>query len=346
LGDVGGPLANERPDETGLFRDGRFADYRGTGLTQPNGNDIAYPTSQSNRAHQTTWAPDGKRIYVAHGTAGFYILNSEAIAANTNEALAAGTAGCNFSSTNVWADGVQGTAIDGTRYAEVANDCLHMVVNDDPGVQALLAAGDIRGYERLLDRSRFDPTPSEYNSTGMHSAVIVPGRPSDNITNTDGSRAAFVIVTSERGNCPTSHMWMVNIEVEAFPFVTDMFGVANNDVRNCSEAPAFEYDGVTPRRSMSLQNHNPTVFQNVVFVSWYGHGVRAIDISNPYNMREVGHAVPAPAGIARSYPVFSEGLMYWVDNDTGLHVARYTGPWAEEIPQELVWEGNAAQGHR
>ncbi|MCC6312957.1 MAG: hypothetical protein IT337_03015, partial [Thermomicrobiales bacterium] len=42
LGDVGGPLANERPDETGLFRDGRFADYRGTGLTQPNGNDIAY----------------------------------------------------------------------------------------------------------------------------------------------------------------------------------------------------------------------------------------------------------------------------------------------------------------
>ncbi|MCW5715726.1 MAG: hypothetical protein KIT43_14535 [Bauldia sp.] len=345
LGDVGGPLANERPDETGLFRDGRFADYRGTGVTLPNGNDIAYPTSQSNRAHQTVFSTDGKRVYVAHGTAGFYILNSEAIAANTNADLAAGTAGCNFSSTNVWTDGVQGGEIDGTRYAEVVNDCLHMVVNDDVGVQAMLAAGDVRGYERLLDRSRYDPTPSEYNSTGIHSAIFVPNRPSNDVSNTDGARPAYIILTSERFSCPTSHMWMLNIEVEAFPFVTDIFGVANNELLNCAAAPAFEYDG-TPRRNLSLQNHNPTVFENLVFVSWYGHGVRAIDISNPYNIREVGHAVPAPHGMARSYPVFSEGLMYWVDNDTGLHVARYTGPWAEQIPTDLVWEGNAAAGHR
>ncbi|MGD9738816.1 MAG: hypothetical protein AB7U48_05410 [Bauldia sp.] len=351
LQDVGGPLANERPDETGLFTEGRFANYDGAvgddgqPLLDNNGRAMAYPTSQSNRAHQTVFSADGKRVYVAGGTNGFYVLNSEAIAANTNEALAAGTAGCNFDSTNVWVDGVVGGQIDGARYAEVVNDCLHMTVNDDPGVQALLAAGNIRGNERLLDRSRFDPTPSEYNTTGVHTAICVPGRPSLDLGNTDGERAAYVIVTSERFGCPTSHMWMLNIEVDAFPFLTDAFGVVHNDVRDCSQTPQFEYNG-DPRRGIAWQNHNPTVFQNLVFVSWYGHGVRAIDISNPYNMVEVGHAVPAPAGIARSYPVFKDGLMYWVDNDTGLHVARYTGPRADEIPTDLIWEGNQAQGHR
>src|SRR5690606_7341991 len=146
---------------------------------------------------------------------------------------------------------------------------------------------------------------------------------------------AYIIVTSERFGCPTSHMWMLNIEVDAFPFLTDAFGVVHNDVRDCSQTPRFEYNG-DPRRGIAWQNHTPTVFQNLVFVSWYGHGVRAIDISNPYNMVEVGHAVPAPAGIARSYPVFKDGLMYWVDNDTGLHVARYTGPRADEIPTDLI----------
>lgn len=352
LQDVGGPIAAERPDETGLYADGRFAMYDGvvgpdgTTLQTRRGQSIAYPTSQSNRAHQVTFAQNGTRLYVPHGTAGFYVLNSEAIANNTDADLAAGRAGCNFDSTNVWADGVVGGEIQNERYLEVVNDCLHMRVNDDPGVQALLAAGDFRGYERLLDRSRWDPTPPEYNSTGMHSAVLVPGRPSLDASNTTGTLPAYVVVTSERSGCPSSHMWMLNVEVDAFPYVTDVFGLNSNDVRGCTEDnTAFEYNG-QPRRNLATQNHNPTVFQNLVFVSWYAHGVRAIDISNPYNMREVGHAVPAPHGVARSYPVFSEGLMYWVDNDTGLHIARYIGPRAAEIPTELVWEGNAAHGHR
>ena len=30
--------------------------------------------------------------------------------------------------------------------------------------------------------------------------------------------------------------------------------------------------------------------------------------------------------------MFRDGLIYWVDNDTGLHVARHTGPRANELP--------------
>ena len=103
-----------------------------------------------------------------------------------------------------------------------------------------------------------------------------------------------------------------------------------------------------PRRRIPQQNHNPTIFKNLVFTTWYAHGLRVIDISNPYTPREVGHALTVPQGVARTYPVFKDGLIYWVDNDTGLHVARYTGPRANELPGPGTgtYEGNATSPHR
>jgi len=74
--------------------------------------------------------------------------------------------------------------------------------------------------------------------------------------------------------------------------------------------------------------------------------LRVIDIANPMMPREVGYALPVPQGIARTYPVFKDGLMYWADNRTGLHVAKYTGPYANEIPTKDVYEGNATSPHR
>ena len=136
LQDVGGPLRNERSDSTGLFSDGRYPNYEGTVLPDGTplkdnfGRVLAYPTIQTNFAHSAGWSDDGKRIYVAGGTAGFYTLNSEAIVAHGNDELASQKAGCNFDSTNVWMDEVVGGQIDPTRYQEVRNDCLHMTVNE------------------------------------------------------------------------------------------------------------------------------------------------------------------------------------------------------------------------
>ena len=67
---------------------------------------------------------------MAGTTAGFYILNSEAMAHHTDAELAAGTAGCNQRSTIV----VRRTAPSMLgKLPALANDCLHMVINDDPG---------------------------------------------------------------------------------------------------------------------------------------------------------------------------------------------------------------------
>src|SRR6185436_20663280 len=101
---------------------------------------------------------------------------SEGVAHGKDAALAAGTAGCNPRSTIVSVNG----ALDASKLSALANDCLHMVVNDDPGVKAFLASNaspevKAQRYLVLLTRSRFDVHPP-FNSTptGIHSAVFVP----------------------------------------------------------------------------------------------------------------------------------------------------------------------------
>lgn len=338
LQEVGGPVKDERPDETGMFADGRFPDY--SQLKDARGTAIATIKSQNNYAHNVTWSPDGERLYVAGGLAGFYILNSEAVAKNTNAALTAGTV-CNRDATNVYKGGVIGSEIEPAKLAQLPRDCVHMVINDDPGVKKLVAAGDVGGYLKLADRSRWDPYPPIQGATGLHSAIIVPGRPApykDNVKN----RPNWAVVSEERGGCPTSMLYFLNIEQETNPMMISGFGVEQNDVLECLKNPTLEPDGKTPKKNLSWMAHNPTVFKNLVFITWYGQGLRAIDISNIRNPREVGHANTLPLGQARSYPVYRDGLFYWMDNGTGIHVVRYTGPRANELPAAGTgtWQGN------
>ncbi|HVH29255.1 MAG TPA: hypothetical protein VM818_21015 [Vicinamibacterales bacterium] len=346
LQEVGGPPLDERPDATGLFSDGRFLDFS----EQKNraGQAGNFQSRQQNKLHSMSVTDDGERVYVAGTTAGFYVLDSEAVAHNTDAALAAGTAGCNQRSTIVSVDGV----IDASKLPSVVNDCVHMVVNNDPGLKAFLASGasaqaKAERYLVLMTRSRFDVYPPiNALPTGTHSAVFIPDRPALVKGNTK-KRPAYVWLTDENGGCPLNYARMVSVEAEATPIMIGAFAVPDNQIEECLEQAITEPSG-EPRRRVAQQNHNPTAFKNLVFNTWYGHGLRAIDISLPHNPREVGYALTIPHGIARTYPIFKDGLIYWVDNDTGLHVARYTGPRREELPGpgSGVYEGNATSPHR
>ena len=346
LQDVGGPPIDERPDATGLFSDGRFLDFSDS--KNRLGQTGNFQNREQNRLHSVSVTDDGERVYVAGTTAGFYVLDSEAIARATNEQLAAGTAGCNQRSTIV----TSGGAIDAAKLPALANDCVHMVVNNDPGLKAFLASNaspetKANRYLVLLTRSRFDVYPPvNALPTGTHSAVFVPNRPARVRGNTKG-RPAYVWLSDENGGCPLNHARMVSVEAEATPIMIGAFAIPDNLVEECLDQATTEPNGAQ-RRRVPQQNHNPTVFKNLVFTTWYGHGLRAIDISNPYNPREVGHALTIPQGVARTYPVFKDGLIYWVDNDTGLHVARYTGPRRDELPGPGTgtYEGNATSPHR
>jgi hypothetical protein len=182
--------------------------------------------------------------------------------------------------------------------------------------------------------------------TGTHSAVFVPDRPALVKDNTK-KRPAYVWLTDENGGCPLNFARIVSVESEITPIMLGAFAVPDNQLEECLDQATTEPSG-QPRRRVAQQNHNPTVFKNLVFNTWYGHGLRAIDISMPMMPREVGHALTIPQGIARTYPVFKDGLIYWVDNDTGLHVAKYTGPRSSELPGpgSGVYEGNATSPHR
>jgi hypothetical protein len=346
LQDVGGPPINERPDETGLFSDGRMADFStATNLAGRPGN---LQDRQNNMLHSLSVSDDGERVYVAGGNAGFYVLNSRAVARGRNAALAAGSAGCNARSTIVTSRG----GVDAARLDDLAEDCLHLVVSDDVGLQAYLRSGasaaeKVARYLVLMTRSRLDVHPP-FSSlpTGIHSAVFVPGRPAMVRDNAAG-RPAYVWLSDENSGCPLMHARMASVESETTPVLIGAFAIPDNQMEECVAQAITEPNG-EPRRNVPQQNHNPTVFRNLVFTSWYGHGLRAIDISNPYNPREVGHALPLPHGVTRSYPVFKDGLIYWTDNDTGLRVARYTGPRSGELPGpgSGTYEGNATSPHR
>ena len=346
LEEIGGPVRDEVPDETGLFSDGRFADYRH--LTDQWGRPGASQQSQGNDQHSGSLSDDGERYYAAGGTAGMYILDTELIANNTNADLVAGNV-CNQASTNVWVDGKVGSLVDVARLPLVAKDCAHPVLNSDAGVLAMLASAELSDteklvrYTRLEQRSRADFWPPFVAVVGTHSAVPVPNRPARSRDNPKG-RPAYVVITEEWpfGPCPERSMRIISVESEISPMMIGAHAMSDSLVDNCIAQPKPPGSTIRPM----MHAHNPTVLTNLVFVNWLGHGTRAIDISNPFNPQEVGHARPVPWGDVMSYPDFHNGLMYVGDNHTGLHVFKYTGPRADEVPQEGIWSSNRTSPHR
>jgi hypothetical protein len=344
LEEIGGPVRDELPDATGLYPDGRFTDY--SHLTDQWGRPGAAQPSQGNDLHSGTISDDGERFYAAGGTAGMYILNTELIANSTNAELASGRV-CNQRSTNVWVGGEVGGVIDVAKLAEVARDCAHPVLNSDPGVVALLASDipeqqKLVRYTRLETRSRLDVWPSMVAVVGVHSAVPVPNRPSLSRNNTK-ERPAYVVITEEWpfGPCPERSMRVLSIESEITPIMIGAHAMSDSLIENCIAQPKPPGAAIRPM----MHAHNPTVLPNLVFVNWLGNGIRAIDISNPFNPEEVGHARPVPWGDVMTYPDFHDGLLYVGDNHTGLHVLKYTGPRADEIPQRGSYSSNRTSPH-
>jgi hypothetical protein len=342
LQEVGGPPVNEKPDATGLFSDGRFLDFSDNkNLAGRGGNS---QNNEQNRLHSISLLDNGERVYVAGTTAGFYVLDSDAIAHHKNSELAAGRAGCNQRSTIASVSGM----IDASKLPALANDCIHMVINNDPGLKAILAsntsaAAKVERYLVLLTRSRFDVYPPvDATPTGTHSAVFVPNRPAQVKGNAKGY-PAYVWITDENGGCPLNYARMMSVESEITPIMVGAFSIPDNQLDVCLKQP-----NEAGYRISAQQNHNPTVFKNLVFNTWYAHGLRVIDISVPQTPREVGYALTLPHGIARTYPVFKDGLIYWLDNKTGLQIARYTGPRSDELPGPGTgtYEGNATSPHQ
>lgn len=349
LQNQGGPRRNATPAQFGLtgqlHPDGKFTNY---GAMRDQWNRAgATQTNQGNALHSGYLSDDGERYYAAGGTAGFYVLNTAFIANNTNAAILAGGV-CNRSSTNVWVNGNVSTNLyDISKLQALPNDCIHHTLNDDADVKAMLASTTLNEemkrirYSILEQRSRFDYHPPFVASVGVHSVVPVPGRPSLSGTNPKG-RPAYVVSTEETpfGPCPERGMRIMSTQVEITPMLLGTFAMHDSSVENCINQSRLNPDGTPKMTRPMMHAHNKTILPNLAFINWLGHGLRVMDISHPFNPREVGYARTVPWGDFMSYPDFKDGLIYVVDNHTGLHVFKYTGPRADEIPKKGMFSGN------
>src|SRR2546425_1644043 len=132
-----------------------------------------------------------------------------------------------------------------------------------------------------------------------------------------------------------------------------------------------------PGRPYVILNHEGTTcpfggitiaYPSVIFSTWDGGGLRAIDITNPQTPFELGYFFNKPpqevrwcsgrSGLcadaevdgegvpvrvkglippdieARSYPITMNGYLVYSDSVSGLFVLKYTGPHASEIPAQ------------
>lgn len=150
---------------------------------------------------------------------------------------------------------------------------------------------------------------------------------------------------------------------DLYPKTVGYYGTEEQRMENCG--PTGFKPGTAPLTSSWFSPHDGLTLPNLAIWTYYGAGVRAIDISNPFVLQEAGvfinkpvdrvrwasygdqgSDVPggpngtlrmrptatAPAVFAFSYVHAKDGLLYYADVHSGLYVLKYKGPHREEIP--------------
>jgi hypothetical protein len=248
----------------------------------------------------------------------------------------------------------------------------HSLTVSDDGTRAYMAAWDYGFY--TLDTSLL-ASPA-YGTTGVarpagvgkldyghnvHSAVQIPGRQEMLFTQEDYANAGH--------GCPFGILRTGKMDAngDGGAALDGTFSLPENDPKTCGT------------KNGTFSSHNPTLFHDVALLSWYGGGLRAVDLSDPAHLHEDGAFVPKPSftptardarlffptsaaglgslptdttkptsksprwtGAMWSYPVVQNGLIYVVDIDLGLYILRYAGPHAAEVSKAAFVEGNSA----
>ncbi len=203
--------------------------------------------------------------------------------------------------------------------------------------------------------NRFAPTPENLlypqvgrmdmsPSWGGHTAFPVLGVPVPGFQkNTRGKVRDFVVLISEsiQNECREfpHFAFLVDITEETKPFTVANFQVPEASGNFCSRGGRFGSHS-------SNESFTPIYYKKMVFIAYFNAGVRAADIRDPYNPKEVAWYIPATtertdercvedAGVKRckvaiqtnNVEVDGRGLIHIVDRaNTGLHILELTGP--------------------
>jgi hypothetical protein len=168
------------------------------------------------------------------------------------------------------------------------------------------------------------------------------------LINEAGGGSGAGICTGNREN-----MYTVDITVpvnETRPMGIDNYQVAEESGDFCSRGGRFGAHA-------SNENFTPVFYGKLLFVSWFNAGVRAIDVRDPFSLKEAGYYIPAttnktdqrcmdiqinPGGSptqicnfviqTNNVEVDERGFIYIVDRaNTGMHILELTGSALEII---------------
>ncbi|MBW3662459.1 MAG: hypothetical protein KY469_05100 [Actinobacteria bacterium] len=183
---------------------------------------------------------------------------------------------------------------------------------------------------------------------GAHSAVPVPGRDWSLVTDEVYGEALRAL----GHGCPWGWTRMIDTSNPVSPQVVAEYRLAENEASFCATD--------VPRPSSSYSAHNPTITDELAFITWHSGGLQAIDISDPTNPTQAGYYYPDPlayvvtedpalsAGqdkvVMWSFPVIQDGLIYVVDVRNGLYILHYTGDGSDVIDSLDFLEGNSNLG--
>lgn len=247
---------------------------------------------------------------------------------------------------------------------------LHGAISTGPkGNRVFFGYGtNTEGVLQIVDRDKLlngakDPTPenllapqiARVDMPPMHGAHTVFPLLNMEIPefskNLLGKTRDFIVVTDEsiQKECLEGRqmVWFVDISTDAKPFGVSNWTVKESSGNFCSKGGRFGAHS-------SNESTAPVFHKRVMFFSWFNAGVRALDVRDPFNPKEIAYFIPGmtantvvletPASqLALKLPfteastkraiqtnnveVDERGYIYIVDRaNTGMHILELTGP--------------------
>ena len=198
------------------------------------------------------------------------------------------------------------------------------------------------------------PQVSKVDMPPMHGAHTVYPLLGVEIANFAKSRLGrvrdFVVITNEsiQKECMEGMqmVWFVDITSDTRPYGVSNWQVPEKTGNYCTKGGRFGTHS-------SNENMTPLFHKRVMFFAYFNAGVRAVDVRDPFNPKEIASFVPAmnkntvvletPAGLGKGMPfteasnrraiqtnnveVDDRGYIYIVDRaNSGMHILELTGP--------------------
>ncbi len=159
-----------------------------------------------------------------------------------------------------------------------------------------------------------------------------------------GKTRDFVVVPGEAGDnvCKkiSQMVHIFDVTSESNPLGISSFNVPEESGNFCSRGGRYGTHGTN-------ENMTPIYYKRIVFVTYFNAGVRALDIRDPFNPKEIGYFIPAVTDKTCMLPdaervaaqqhctsviqtnnveVDERGYIYIVDRaNTGMHILQLTG---------------------